>query len=449
MFAERQALRNVGTVCNDEMVALMEEKDGQTSVSDLFDEENGAEVDRLLRIAMTNSPDMTAYVTDANGAYLFSTGKYADEDAGQGDPLLGESARAEAGNEGAFLDNEQYGTPANVLTYVTPIVTESGETVGYLLITSTAEARSVLMDATLRSAAVAGLWILILAFVAIYFTTQRIIRPLREISRAAKKLMVGRFDVRVRVRGRDEVAELAAAFNQMATSLENLDRMRSSFVANVSHDLRTPMTTVLGFIDGILDGVIPPEEQEYYLRVISDEVRRLSRLVTALLDVSRMQAGERKLNETSFDVCEMGRRILASFEQKIEERGLSVECACEEPCMQVFADSDAVYQVLYNICDNAVKFARDGGKVRMSFAYTAERKVAVTVYNEGEGIPEEDRPFIFERFYKGDKSRGLDKSGAGLGMFIAKTIVEAHGESISVSGEYGRDCAFTFTLPRV
>jgi signal transduction histidine kinase len=229
--------------------------------------------------------------------------------------------------------------------------------------------------------------------------------------------------------------------------------MRNSFVANVSHDLRTPMTTISGFIDGILDGVIPPEQHSHYLQVVSTEVRRLSRLVTALLDVSRLQAGDRKFDMKPFDACEMGRQILISFEQKIEDKGLDVEFSCDEDRMFVLADRDAIHQILYNICDNAIKFSREGGKLAMSFTWsggesTRHRKAVVKVYNEGQGIPPEDIPFVFERFYKSDKSRSLDKSGVGLGMFIAKTIIEAHKETISVSSEYGQNCTFTFTLAR-
>ncbi len=458
--AERRDICSVGTVCADQITEVLGEH-GDPEMTALFDAETMAA--RLLRAVMTNSPDKTVYVTDAHGGFIFSVGKSSDAAPARGEILLDDDARILAREPatdheddttcGAFLDSRAYGTSAETMAYARPVTDGNGEIVGYVLITSTAEERNTLMETTLRSVAVAGLWIMLAALVAIYFTTERTIAPLREISRASKKLMVGQFDVRVKVQGRDEIAELGVAFNQMAGSLENLDRMRNSFVANVSHDLRTPMTTIAGFIDGILDGVIPPEEHDHYLRVVSDEVRRLSRLVTALLDVSRLQAGDRKFDMKPFDVCEMGRQILISFEQRIDGKRLDVEFECDEERMYVLADRDAIHQILYNICDNAVKFAYEGGKLRMSFAYVGgeglrNRKVAVKVYNEGQGIPDEDKPFIFERFYKSDKSRSLDKTGVGLGMFIAKTIIDAHNETISVSGEYGRDCAFTFTLPR-
>ena len=290
--------------------------------------------------------------------------------------------------------------------------------------------------------------VLLASLIAAYFLTERTIAPLREMRNAARDFALGKFDSRVRVRGKDEVAELAEAFNQMADSLENLEKMRNSFVANVSHDLRTPMTTIAGFIDGIRDGVIPPESRDHYLEVVSIEVRRLSRLVATLLDISRIQAGDRKFTMKPFDICEMARQILISFEQKIEEKHLNVEFLCDEERMSVLADHDAIYQIFYNICHNAVKFSYDGGLFRIRISATRDKKVLISVYNEGEGIPAEDLPMVFDRFYKSDKSRGLDKTGVGLGLYIAKTIVNAHGEKIGVSSEAGKYCEFHFTLSR-
>ena len=252
--------------------------------------------------------------------------------------------------------------------------------------------------------------------------------------------------MRIPVKGSTEIAELASAFNGMAESIEASEKMRNTFMANVSHDLRTPMTTIAGFIDSILSGAIPPEKHEYYLNVIATEVRRLSRLVSQLLDISRLQAGDRKFNMQPFDVCEMARQILISFEQKIDAKRLDVSFECDSDNMFAVADRDAIYQILYNICDNAVKFSYEGGKLALNISRSENEKLLVSVYNEGQGISEEDLPYVFERFYKGDKSRGLDKTGAGLGMFIAKTIIDAHHQTISVDSEYGKYCRFRFTL---
>ena len=481
--AERRDLRGVAASCAENLSELY----AAGGREDFFDfvcnggaegSADGDYIRRVLDAIMTNFEDMTIYVTDARGGFIFSTGFASASAPAAGTPLLrpedfeamseevttaaprsnpipgrSSSAEEETTLSGAFLDDHPLLTHKRSFGYVHPVQKPDGEILGYVLVVSTAETWSYLMDSTVRSVMVAALWVFLAALIAIYFITERTVSPLRDMSRAVKRMAVGQYDVRVRVKGSDEVAELAVAFNQMAESLENLESMRNSFVANVSHDLRTPMTTISGFIDGILEGVIPEEQRAHYLRVVSDEVRRLSRLVTALLDVSRLQAGDRKFDMKPFDVCEMGRMILISFEQKIEDKRLDVEFECDEDNMFVLADKDAIHQILYNICDNAVKFSEMGGKLRMSFAWSTgetgrNRKAVVKVYNEGQGIPPEDLPFVFERFYKSDKSRGLDKSGVGLGMFISKTIIEAHGETISVASDYGKNCEFTFTLAR-
>ena len=304
-----------------------------------------------------------------------------------------------------------------------------------------------ILSAILHALILAGVAVLLAAFCVVYFITERIIGPLRAMSRAAHRFASGDFDVSVPVKGQDEVAELAIAFNQMAESLKNLEKMRSTFMANVSHDLRTPMMTISGFIDNILSGAIPKEKEAHYLEIVLGEVKRLSRLVSLILDISRIQAGDRKFVMEPFDICETARLVLISFENRIDEKRLEVSFDADSDNMIVYADRDAIHQILYNICDNAIKFSKAGGRLDVSIRVQREKKkVQVTVYNEGQGIPAEDIPYVFDQFYKADKSRGLDKSGVGLGMFISKAIVDAHRESIFVHSEYGKNCEFGFTL---
>ena len=317
--------------------------------------------------------------------------------------------------------------------------------VGYTLVCSPSDTVSGLTQTVVKTVFLSTLWVALATLIVVYFITERISSPLREMSRAAKEYAAGKFDVRVPVKGKDEIAELAVAVNNMATSLQNLENMRSSFVSNVSHELRTPMTSIAGFIDGILSGAIPQEKQGYYLQLVYEEVLRLSRLVTTLLDLSRIQAGDRKFVSTNFDIAEMARQILISFENRIEQKHLNVEFDCAEDRLMAYADRDAIYQVLYNICDNAVKFSKEGGVYRISLL-PKDKKIFVSVYNEGIGISPQELPMIFDRFYKSDKSRGLDKKGVGLGMYITKTIIDAHGQEIWVKSEYGSYCEFTFTL---
>lgn len=322
----------------------------------------------------------------------------------------------------------------------------NGRSLGYL-ITLTSIAKEDNLLAVARNTVInSSVWVMLAAVIAVYFITERIIHPLRNMTEASKKFAKGDFETRVAVYGEDEVAELGNAFNNMAESLQNLNRMRTSFLANVSHELRTPMTTISGFIEGITSGAIPEEKHAYYLDIISNEVHRLSRLVSQLLDISRLESGDKKFNFTNFDVAETARIILISFEQKIDDKRLDVEFDAEYDEMPVFADKDAIHQVVYNLCHNAIKFATEGGKLAIRITYSDNKKVRISVFNEGQKIPDEDMQLIFDRFYKSDKSRGLDKSGVGLGLYISKTIIDAHDESIFVESKEGIGTEFYFTL---
>lgn len=304
-----------------------------------------------------------------------------------------------------------------------------------------------LLESMNKTIIMSSLWLMLAALIAVYIISERLVSPIRAMSRAVKEFAAGHFDVRVPVNGNDEVAELSEAFNNMANSLQHSEETKQIFLSNVSHDLRTPMTTISGFIDGILDGAIPPEKHQHYLGIIASEVRRLSRLVSTLLDITKIQAGERKFNMAPFDICEQAREIIISSEQRLEDKKLDVQFNADRDNMYVNADRDAIHQILYNICDNAIKFSKEGGVYDISIRESGN-KVVVSVYNEGDGIPEEDLPYVFDRFYKSDKSRGLDKTGVGLGLYIARTIIEAHKEKIWVESEYGKWCKFTFTLPK-
>ena len=395
-----------------------------------------------------NDEDLTLLVADRNGKVLYLIGEFNPDGTILPGMTIPETVmRSMRAGEDYFEKTEMPFAERAVPTQATRLVNRDGKFCGVVCVSVSKLSWGTMMSEMTNTVISAALLVFLAAMIAIYFISNRVISPLREMGLAAKKFAKGEFETRVSVRGRDEVSELAIAFNQMAQSLENLEKMRSTFIANISHDLRTPMTTIAGFIEEIREGVIPPEEQDHYLSVIQEEVKRLSRLVATLLDLSRIQAGDRKFVKKPFDICEMGRLILISFEQQIEEKGLDVEFLCDEDRMNVLADRDAIYQIFYNLCHNAIKFSCTGGKLRLQFTTAKEKKVLISVYNEGEGIPEEDIPYVFERFYKSDRSRGLDKSGLGLGLYISKTIIDAHGEQIWVESEEGSFCRFFFTLP--
>ena len=294
-----------------------------------------------------------------------------------------------------------------------------------------------------------ALWVFLAAMLSLYVVSRRTTEPLSQIISAAKSYSKGRFNQKIEVTGQDEVAELAEAINNMATSLKQIDDERNAFIGNVSHDLRTPMTTISGFVDGILDGTIPPEKHGYYLNVISQEVRRLSRLVNTLLEVSRLESGT-DLKMTDFNLSETARTVLISLESKISKKDIDIDFINPEDDVFVNADKDSIHRVIFNLMDNAVKFTPIKGKITITVATVADskktEKALFVIRNTGEGIPKEELPHIFDRFYKTDRSRGLDKSGTGLGLYIAKTSVADHDEDLTVTSVEGEYTEFRFNL---
>ena len=244
--------------------------------------------------------------------------------------------------------------------------------------------------------------------------------------------------------GDDEIAMLARSFNKMADSLEELETNRRNFIANVSHDLRTPMTTIGGYIDGILDGTIPKSEQKHYLEIVSEEVKRLSRLTSSLLSVMRLEESNQSVELTNVEVWNMILNVMFNLEQRIEEKKIYIPDLDPQEC-EVKADKDMLHQVIYNLMDNAVKYTPIGGEINVS-VNESEGKTSITVRNSGQGISEEEQPYVFERFYKTDKSRGIDRGGTGLGLYIVKMLTLAMGGTVDLESDGESYTQFTVTL---
>ena len=277
----------------------------------------------------------------------------------------------------------------------------------------------------------AGIAAFMVAFGVTWLYSYRMTRPLRTMCDATKSFAMGDFSVRVPVFSDDEVGELAKAFNQMAETLANSESMNRNFIANVSHELKTPMTTISGFIDGIIDGTIPPEKEQYYLGIVSTEVKRLSRLVKTMLDLSRIDSGKMVLRRARFDISNTIFVALLSFESKIDEKKIEIRGLEDSQPIFVDGDPDMIHQVLYNLLENAVKFTNVNGYIEIHAVEEPER-VTVSIRNSGPGISPDDVKMIFDRFYKTDKSRSQDKNGMGLGLYIVKTMVQLHGGEIHV-----------------
>ena len=293
-------------------------------------------------------------------------------------------------------------------------------------------------------------FVILIAIVVASLFTQRESRPLREMARAANAFGHGDLEARVRVdeSTSEEMQELALAFNNMASSLQKSEYQRQEFVANVSHELKTPMTTISGYVDGILDGTIPEHRQSHYLHIVSDETKRLSRLVRSMLDISQLQSQdipeEKKMH---FDLEEIVGQVLITFEKKINDKHLDVDVEMPEHPVYTIANRDYITQVIYNLLDNAVKFCPQEKKLGVRIREGGS-KAYISISNEGETIPPEELPLVFDRFHKLDKSRSKNRDGWGLGLYIVKTIVCSHGENISVTSRDGKT-EFTFTMPLV
>ena len=288
--------------------------------------------------------------------------------------------------------------------------------------------------------------VLLLAAAASSVTSLWQTKPLKDMADTVRRF--GRGELEARVEGyeerKDEVGELAGAFNTMADSLAKSEAQRTEFIANVSHELKTPMTTIAGFADGILDGTIPKEKAPEALATISSETRRLSRLVRRMLDLSRLQSSENVLAQERFDISEVLLRVLVSLEGKITSRGLDVETHLPDGPVMVWGNPDAITQVCYNLLDNAIKFAAADSVLSLTIQIKGE-KVHVSIANLGETIPPEELGQIFDRFHKTDRSHSVDREGVGLGLYIVKTIINNHREAINVTSEDGLT-TFTFTL---
>lgn len=281
------------------------------------------------------------------------------------------------------------------------------------------------------------------SFVIYYFASWILIKPLGKINEASKKIAKGDISKRVVVKSNDEIGELADSFNIMADSLEKVDKNRSDFISNVSHELRSPMTSINGFISGILDGVIPKEKERYYLMVTQNEIGRLNRLINDLLDLSAIESGSIKLNIQQVNIEELIKETVIKFEQRIKDKEINIEVSFQQENSLACCDKDRMEQVLTNLMDNAIKYGVIGGNIKIK-TETFEGKLIVSIYNDCEEVSADDLSHIFERFYKKDRSR-TSKNSTGLGLPIARSILLLQDNEIWAE-KRDKGIEFIFTL---
>lgn len=285
------------------------------------------------------------------------------------------------------------------------------------------------------------------AAILVFVLSRYIVKPIRNIAFGATELARGNYDWRVNRTTNDEIGELAIAFNRMAEELKLQDGLRNTFIANVSHELRSPLTSVQGFIQAMLDGAIEDGDRDKYLQIVLGETKRMSTLITDLLNLAKVESGKFPIEYSEFDINELLRRCLLMFEQRIEEKKIVVHVGLSEDKLNVWADEDRISQVITNLIDNAVKFTNEDGELKV-WTFCTENKVHVNISDTGAGIPQEDQPYVFERFFKGDKSHSQGTPGTGIGLSIVKRIIAQHGETIGLQSEPGKGTTFSFTLTK-
>ena len=406
----------------------------------------------LLNLSLVSSlSDSDAVICDANGALLAcSDAPFGCEHQGLVvgktylETVLSRDIVKSSGMVEGLYDDPRYVVAA-------PIRSTDGTALGIVIASTPTTATKSILNWLSDTFLLVSLFVVVAFAVVVFVYARKHSSPLREMARAATAFGHGNLKARVGRHKNDprEVQELALAFNNMAASLEKSEYQRREFVANVSHELKTPMTTIGGYVDGILDGTIPEEKHTHYLQIVSQETKRLNRLVRSMLDISRLQeqGGIPEEKKNRFDLAECTGQVLITLEQAILSKNLNVQVELPNYPLFTFACQDHITQVIYNLLDNAVKFCPTGGDLGLTVR-KGGNKAYITISNNGPAIPPEELPLLFERFHKVDKSRSENRDGWGLGLYIVKTIVCAHGEDISVTSQEG-ETAFTFTLPVV
>lgn len=428
---------------NDKKGYLVANADTIMSMTKLsIDSADGVNTDYLNNIYLnvTDTTEIVFTLTDSNGVALVCSEAPPCSHTGRN---IGEDILNKVGDEGFFeLSSLDHFYPSTVFNLVYKF--EAGGKQYYLFSKLSDTPLQQYLTKLIFALAIASAAILVLVFVAIYAAVKHLMTPVKEMTLAAKRFGNGDFSEKLYVPEDNEFGFLANSLNEMASSLEAIEENRKSFISNVSHELRTPMTTIGGFVDGILDGTIPKEKHNYYLNIVSEEVDRLARLVTSMLNISKYEAGEMKMTKKTFDLMPLLVKVLLMFETRIDNKHVEIR-GIEHGRFMVSADKDLMQQVLYNLVENAVKFVDDGGYIEFAFE-NRDGSSVIRIRNSGDGLKANEISKVFDRFYKADASRGIDKTGVGLGLSIVRSIIKLHDGKILVRSEPNSFVEFEITL---
>ena len=356
---------------------------------------------------------------------------------------LSDDVTHEESGYNAISDDDILSTP--ILTYTAPLKADDS-VVGYAAIHIRVNEYSKTLKIILKEILYCCPVMILIALLMIFWAARSINRPLNGINAATKEIARGNFKNRIEGTGLGDVGGIVESFNYMAEELEKYEHTRESFVGNVSHELRSPLTSIQGFVQGMLDGTIEECDRQQYLETVLSETKRMNALINDLLDLAKYESGQFPMNFTRWDINELIRQCFISFITKIEDKSLDVTVNIPEEKQMVMADKDRITQVLTNLIDNAVKFCEPGGELKIWTHRENKKTVQVSISNTGRTIPEEDLPYVFDRFFKVDKSHNRQSPGTGIGLSIVRTIIQQHGQRIWVSSKRGTGTVFTFTL---
>ena len=412
-------------------------------LSDYYSEDMSFTATRTLLNGVNIYLEADLWLTDTDGNVLLSV---SSSGTGMVPKQIQDFDPAEAGGE-QYLTGDYHGYYSDeVLTMIVP-VTEGFSTKGYLLVHKPLSYFEEQQHSIMVCVYITLIVIYVLSFMIFLGIHLFIYLPLRKITEAAKQYASGNLDYEIPVNSQDEIGYLSASLNYMSTHLKDMEDYQKKFVANVSHDFRSPLTSIKGYIEAIADGTIPVELQGKYLNIILFETERLTDLTRDLLTLNEFDTKDLLLNKESFDLHEMMKQVAASFEGTCTSRKISIELLFASRVLYVHADRSKIQQVLYNLLDNAIKFSNPQSTVNIETTERGE-KIFTSVRDYGIGIPKEDLSKIWERFYKSDLSRGKDKKGTGLGLAIVREIIQAHNENINVISTEGVGTEFIFSLPK-
>lgn len=412
-------------------------------LSDYYSEDMSFTATRTLLNGVNIYLEADLWLTDTDGNVLLSV---SSSGTGMVPKQIQDFDPAEAGGE-QYLTGDYHGYYSDeVLTMIVP-VTEGFSTKGYLLVHKPLSYFEEQQHSIMVCVYITLIVIYVLSFMIFLGIHLFIYLPLRKITEAAKQYASGNLDYEIPVNSQDEIGYLSASLNYMSTHLKDMEDYQKKFVANVSHDFRSPLTSIKGYIEAIADGTIPVELQGKYLNIILFETERLTDLTRDLLTLNEFDTKDLLLNKESFDLHEMMKQVAASFEGTCTSRKISIELLFASRVLYVHADRSKIQQVLYNLLDNAIKFSNPQSTVTIETTERGE-KIFTSVRDYGIGIPKDDLSKIWERFYKSDLSRGKDKKGTGLGLAIVREIIQAHNENINVISTEGVGTEFIFSLPK-